>query len=221
MDHSDSIKADIIESEGFGTIDEPFFDYFEYEITSDEIPEYYIYNYTPFIFKCQFPYSLISWPEYLDIIYDRANKLYYCDDQCLEVTGPLEFVVEYTEINVGTTYQFEFVWHVVSGCVLKFDGNGGSDVPSSIKFDGDEYDYGCTITVPSQEPMRPGCNFNSWNTARDGSGTTYHAGDSINVRGNYITTLYAIWEQNTSKLTFTSSPVSDCTIEYIGLSRTS
>jgi uncharacterized repeat protein (TIGR02543 family) len=61
--------------------------------------------------------------------------------------------------------------------------------------------YGDTI-ADFTPPTREGYTFKGWNTARDGSGTTYVPGTSvIDVDGGTLT-LYAQWETNTNNISY-------------------
>lgn len=77
---------------------------------------------------------------------------------------------------------------------VTYNANGGSSVPGAeFKLEG----YNLTLT--SEIAVRQGYTFLSWNTAADGSGTTYNPGDTYSADSNV--TLYAQWKLNT----FTSS----------------
>ena len=53
--------------------------------------------------------------------------------------------------------------------------------------------YGATVTLSNEGTLtKTGYNFNGWNTAADGSGTSYSAGDSFTI-GSSDATLYAKW----------------------------
>ncbi len=53
--------------------------------------------------------------------------------------------------------------------------------------------YGATVTLSNEGTLtKTGYNFNGWNTAADGSGTSYSAGDSY-IIGTTDITLYAKW----------------------------
>ena len=70
--------------------------------------------------------------------------------------------------------------------IINYDANGGSGAPDEqVKNDGSN------LTLSSTVPTREGYTFAGWNTAADGSGTSYAAG------GTYTTdddaTLYAQW----------------------------
>lgn len=67
-------------------------------------------------------------------------------------------------------------------------------------YDGGTYYAGDTVSVigygDTGLAARSGYTFQSWNTAADGSGTSYAAGDSLTVSAD--TVLYAQWKQNSS-----------------------
>lgn len=69
---------------------------------------------------------------------------------------------------------------------LKFDANGGIGEMLSI------LDEPKAVVIPTNNFVREGYNFISFNTEPDGSGTTYAPGESIVLYENI--TLYAIWE---------------------------
>ena len=71
---------------------------------------------------------------------------------------------------------------------ITFNANGGSGtVPTAIS----TY-VGVANTIPPNSLTRTGYTFNGWNTASDGSGTTYATGSTITPTGDV--TLYAQWQ---------------------------
>lgn len=76
---------------------------------------------------------------------------------------------------------------------IAYNANGGENAP-----DIQEQISGKNIYLTSEKPTRLGYKFVSWNTASDGSGTTYATGS--NYTAGVDVTLYAVWE------------VADCTI---------
>lgn len=76
---------------------------------------------------------------------------------------------------------------------VTYDGNGktGGTVPT----DNTDYSSGATVTVSTNSGtlVRTGCTFSGWNTAADGSGTTYPADGSGSFTITANTTLYAKW----------------------------
>lgn len=69
---------------------------------------------------------------------------------------------------------------------ITFDANGGENPPASQK-----KIHGTDLTLTTGTPTRAGYDFVSWNTAADGSGTSYASGAIFST--NAITTLYAQW----------------------------
>ena len=75
-----------------------------------------------------------------------------------------------------------------------------ADDATGMVADGKHYITGGTATVVDAEFSHPGYNFTGWNTAADGTGTGYEAGDSIPI-GDADVTLYAQWESATAGYT--------------------
>jgi uncharacterized repeat protein (TIGR02543 family) len=71
---------------------------------------------------------------------------------------------------------------------LTYDGNTstGGAAPGAISAAGNQTVLGNTGTL-----SKTGFTFNGWNTAADGSGVAYQAGDALNLSSNI--TLYAMW----------------------------
>lgn len=76
-----------------------------------------------------------------------------------------------------------------------FDGNGGSNVPSSITFQKNE-----SVPLPDTKPSATGYYFLTWNSREDGLGVNYAPGSVYSL--NASVTLYAIWEIKKVKVTF-------------------
>lgn len=83
------------------------------------------------------------------------------------------------------------VWHRIGGdyegydgFAIFFDANGGEGTISPILTDS-------SARIPDNGFTRSGYVFVGWNTASDGSGTTYSVGQSVTLTANL--TLYAIW----------------------------
>ena len=77
---------------------------------------------------------------------------------------------------------------------ISYNANGGSGAPSNQTKDG-----GIDLTLSSTVPTRTGYTFSGWNTAQNGSGTSYASGATFT--GNANTTLYAQWTKNEVELT--------------------
>lgn len=71
---------------------------------------------------------------------------------------------------------------------LTYDSNGGGG-----SMDSERGGEGDKLSVAFCEFGRSGYQFKEWNTLRDGSGTSYIEGDSLNITKDI--TLYAIWEK--------------------------
>ena len=69
---------------------------------------------------------------------------------------------------------------------ISYNANGGSGAPSAQTKDG-----GIDLSLSGILPTRAGYVFKGWNTAADGSGTSYASGATFT--GNADTTLYAQW----------------------------
>ena len=75
------------------------------------------------------------------------------------------------------------------GFWVKYDANGGEGTMTDSN---SPYESGSTVTVLANSFTAPyGKVFSSWNTAADGSGTSYAAGATFTINAN--TTLYAQW----------------------------
>lgn len=84
---------------------------------------------------------------------------------------------------------------------VTYDANGGSAPPTDNNF---WYMSGGTVTVRGQGSMtKTSYTFAHWNTASDGSGTSYNANDTFAISGN--TTLYAIWTAAVATITPSAS----------------
>ncbi len=100
-----------------------------------------------------------------------------------EVVYPLSYeIAKWTMFNDLALYP---VWQVDT-CTITFDPNGGTGEMRPIT---EKYDT--RITVPECGYTLDNYSFKSWNTSRDGSGTTYNPGDTI--RAVTDLTLYAQW----------------------------
>lgn len=72
---------------------------------------------------------------------------------------------------------------------MTYNGNGGS---GTVTDENSPYSPGATVTVKSNGFTRKHFNFTNWNTAADGSGTSYNPGAQFTI--NSHTTLHAQWE---------------------------
>ena len=79
---------------------------------------------------------------------------------------------------------------------MTYDANSGTGAPAT-----QTAPVGTTVTLSSTAPTRTGYTFASWNTAADGTGTTYASGAALTVPTNGVT-LYAQWTPVTYTLTY-------------------
>lgn len=70
---------------------------------------------------------------------------------------------------------------------VTYDANGGTGAPVQ-----QTKAYGVTLVLSQQTPTKTGHRFVKWNTAANGSGTSYYPGGAYT--GNAALVLYAIWE---------------------------
>ena len=101
----------------------------------------------------------------------------------------------YTLPNSGTDTLYA-QWQI-NTVGLTYDPQGGSGEP------GDQSgDAASDVTVSTTEPTRDGYTFTGWNTAADGSGTSYSGDDTYTLPNSGTDTLYAQWQINTVGLTY-------------------
>ena len=85
---------------------------------------------------------------------------------------------------------------------VSFDAGDGENAP--VDMSGDR---GSDATLPTSEPTRTGYTFLGWNTASDGSGTSYAAGDTYTLPASEGDTLYAQWQPISTTTTTTTTTV--------------
>ena len=108
-----------------------------------------------------------------------------------QVTGDvrIEFgSVVYSGTTLGTRTGSEYVnVSALASYSVTYNANGGTGAPSAqTKWQGE------SLKLSSSIPTRANYNFTGWNTAADGSGTGYTAGQTYT--GNAALALYAQWE---------------------------
>lgn len=99
----------------------------------------------------------------------------------------------------GTAYDIGFCY------TITYSANGGSGSVSA-----QTVTAGTNVTLASNAFSRYAYKFAGWNTAADGSGTSYSAGQSIKPSSDM--TLYAQWTLNGYNVYFTSSDPEDITV---------
>lgn len=82
---------------------------------------------------------------------------------------------------------------------LSYNGNGATG--GAVPVDSETYTAGSDAIVQTENTLvKDENNFAGWNTAADGTGTTYQSGDVFTLTGD--TTLYAMWNIKTYKITY-------------------
>lgn len=81
---------------------------------------------------------------------------------------------------------------------VSYNANGGSGAPSA-----QTKTYGTNLTLSKTVPTRTGYTFKSWNTKKDGSGTSYAPGGTYSSNANV--TLYAQWEVITYTVSYNAN----------------
>ena len=122
-------------------------------------------------------YAFIGWALSVEDASEdaSADATIYTSLEGLTVTG-------------GTTLTAQ--WEPIEYTVA-YDANGGENAPDSLTLC---YDKAGSVT--SEAPTREGYSFAGWNTAADGSGTSYEAGDellNLASEDGATITLYAQW----------------------------
>ena len=96
--------------------------------------------------------------------------------------------------NSGTDTLYA-QWQI-NTVTLEYDPQGGSGEP------GDQTGNAASnVTVSTTEPTRAGYSFTGWNTAADGSGTSYAGNASYTLPNSGTDTLYAQWQPVTTTTT--------------------
>ncbi len=98
--------------------------------------------------------------------------------------------------SVGTSNVVLYaLWTQLQTYTVTYNGNNttGGAVPT----DAGTYQQGTTVTVKTNSGnlAKTGYTFAGWNTAADGTGTSYAAGSTFTM-GNANVVLYAVWTQN-------------------------
>ncbi|MCC3372633.1 InlB B-repeat-containing protein [Cohnella sp. REN36] len=102
-------------------------------------------------------------------------------------------------LTVGAADVTLYAKWAVNSYSVAYAGNGstGGSAPA-VSY----YDYGTSVTVPSQGSLeKTGHTFESWNTAADGSGARYGAGDTFTI-GAANVMLHAQWAINSYRVAY-------------------
>ncbi|MDD5060658.1 MAG: InlB B-repeat-containing protein [Candidatus Marinimicrobia bacterium] len=94
--------------------------------------------------------------------------------------------------NIGAANVTLYAQWVIKTYAVMYNANGGS---GTMTDNNSPYDSNSTVTVLSNSFTRVGYNFDSFNTAANGSGTEYAPAATFDIAGNI--TLYAQWNIKT------------------------
>lgn len=140
-------------------------------------------------------YDFIGWN-----IYDGQDWAMFKPDEIYK-TGLIQTTAE------GTSKALYAAWKIKDNYKVYYNGNGGVGGPSNGNVFRDE-----NYTVASEIPTYEGYTFTGWNTAQNGTGTTYHSEDTITgVTEN--TTLFAQWQENKSVSYNTNGGTANSTLQ--------
>ena len=120
-----------------------------------------------------------------------------------EPTGPVgwnflgwkeESAENYYDFSLPVTKELTLIADSTTLPVYKlvYDSLGGSKVGNTVVLTTEN-----TAKVTNSVPFKEGFNFLGWNTAKDGNGLSYEAGDEITLETEEVT-LYAIWEDTST-----------------------
>lgn len=137
------------------------------------------------------------------------------DNQGTYLLGYWDYTVWRQHYTVSSTYQSfiesesSYLWDTkysdegtydtgpVTHTVITYNANGGSGQPGNQ----DKW-YGEALYLSSTKPTRTGYTFKNWNTASNGSGTSYNPGSQYGPDPGGTVTLYAQWTPITYAVTY-------------------
>ena len=108
---------------------------------------------------------------------------------------------DHAEVSLNADMTLYAQW--LKELTLRFDGNGSTDgsMPLQTVYEGN------SVVLNANTFRRNGFGFSDWNTAADGTGTSYADGASVTPAEDM--TLYAQWSSETVTVTFDSNGADD------------
>lgn len=137
------------------------------------------------------------------------------DNQSTNLLGYHDYTVWRGHSTISSSYQSRIIsnssyesgdkwsgkgWYDTGGVthtVITYNANGGSGQPENQ----DKW-YGESLWLSNTRPTRTGYTFRCWNTASNGTGTTYNPGQQYTPDPGGTVTLYAIWDVNTWQVSY-------------------
>ena len=185
--------------------------YINVETVYDNANQYYVYRttYTKFTLSVVASNCAATPTATSNIIYTDTVRInitlntgYTLSTANISRTGTFTFsfnqetcVITLTKISSNMTITITPVLQTLS---LAYNGNGTNSYTSNVDKEGYitinptySVTYGDEITVLNNAFRRDGYYFTGWNTAEDGSGQDYAAGDTFTITDNMV--LYAQW----------------------------
>ena len=122
------------------------------------------------------------------VYYSTAGDPELVSGATYAMTLPVSFSLSTSSSVYARVYDDSIGWGILASAAyiiqaaqptytVTYDGNGGAGAPPS---DNSSYKTGDTVTVLGPGSLvKSGCTFNGWNTAANGSGTTYQPNDTF------------------------------------------
>ncbi len=154
-------------------------------------------------YKYSFAALGANWSHIKDVYYDSSKQ-----NWCYTYNIGSEF-----DIPVIDTGRINFVYNEVEteARTLSYDANGGESAPDD-ETKQVEKGQSATFTVSSGVPTKENYTFMGWSTNKDNATVEYKSGSDITISQN--TTLYAVWEENSSSTP--EAPTYDTMKELVG-----
>ena len=143
------------------------------------------------------------------------DSINFQDNQSTNLLGYHDYTVWRGHSTISSSYQSRIIsessyesgdkwsgqgWYDTGGVthtIITYNANSGSGQPGNQ----DKW-YGEPLWLSNTRPTRTGYTFRCWNTASNGTGTTYNPGQQYTPDPGGTVTLYAIWDVNTWQVSY-------------------
>ena len=136
-----------------------------------------------------------------NLVVNANGNVFETGDPMYEFTGNTGKVYSYTIHAVDDNYTISAIISETTYSVT-YKKNADSDVVTGMPDSVTGIAYGSSYIISNAEPTRAGYTFQGWDSDNDGD-VDYQPGATITVSDNV--TLYAVWAQNTVKVTLPAS----------------